>query len=94
VLGFNQGAGRLAGKWKLGKQRAAQARVPLEVAIPGALRKNQEKLGPPDGPIADFIRLIKMKIHYIDGDPQQPSIMWVEGWGNLPEDNGPAQSAP
>jgi hypothetical protein len=69
----------------LDKERAGGARVPLEVAIPSALRKNQEKLGPPEGPIADFIRLIKMKRHFVDGDPQPAPVLWVDGWGHLPE---------
>jgi hypothetical protein len=68
----------------LGKQRPP-ARIPLEVAIPSALTKNQEKLGQPEGPIADFVRLVKMKRHFVDGDPVPPTVQWVEGWGDPPE---------
>jgi len=53
-------------------------RISLEVAIAGALRKNQEKLGPPDGPVGDFIRLIKLKQRYVDGEPELPCVEWIE----------------
>jgi hypothetical protein len=53
-------------------------RVSLEAAIPGALRKNQAKLGPPDGPVGDFIRLIKLKRHYVDGGTGLPTVEWVD----------------
>jgi hypothetical protein len=59
--------------------RKAGRRVPLEVAIPGALRRNQEKLGQPDGPVGDFIRLIKMKRHFVDGAAERLPVEWVEG---------------
>ncbi|MGD1071321.1 MAG: hypothetical protein ABSB15_14365 [Bryobacteraceae bacterium] len=49
------------------------------MAIPGALRRNQEKLGQPDGPVGDFIRLIKMKRHFVDGAAERLPVEWVEG---------------
>lgn len=54
--------------------------IPLEVAIPGGLRKNLEKLGQPDGPVGDFIRLVKVKQRYVDGDVERepPPVVWVE----------------
>lgn len=57
----------------------AVGRVPLEVAIPGGLKKNLEKLGQPDGPTGDFIRLVRMKQRYMDGVQRDPApVEWVE----------------
>jgi len=58
----------------------AGRRIPLEVAIPGGLRKNQKKLGQPDGPVGDFVRLIKVKQLYVDRDVEHemPPVEWVE----------------
>jgi len=54
-------------------------RIPLQVAIPAGLRRNREKLGKPDGPMGDFIRLVKVKQLYVDGDVQGeiPDVEWV-----------------
>jgi hypothetical protein len=87
VLGSNQEL-YVAGKWLSDRQIVQGARIPLKVAIPSALSRNQEKLGQPDGPIADFIRLIRMKRHFVDGDPEPPIVQWIDGWGDLPEGGG------
>jgi hypothetical protein len=63
-----------------GERKRRRARVSLGMAIPSALRKNREKLGQPDGPLGDFIRLIKLKLHFVDDDREPPSVTWVDGW--------------
>jgi hypothetical protein len=54
-------------------------RIPLKVAIPAGLRKNREKLGQPDGPMGDFIRLVKVKQLYVDRhvEGEIPAVEWV-----------------
>jgi hypothetical protein len=55
-----------------------EKRISFEVAIPGAFQKNLEKLGKPDGPVGDFIRLVKLKRRYVDGEMERPPVEWVE----------------
>lgn len=66
-------------KWISKRRKRAGRRIPLEVAIPEGLRKNLEKLGQPDGPVGDFIRLVKVKQRYVDGEREPPPVEWVEG---------------
>jgi len=67
-------------EWIPKSEKEAGGRIPLEVAIPCGLTKNLEKLGQPDGPMGDFIRLVKVKQRYLDGDLKRaaPPVEWVE----------------
>jgi len=51
-------------------------------AISGALETNRKKLGTPEGSLGDFLKLIRMKIKFVDSkSPKKAApVPWVDGW--------------